>query len=117
MTRADRRDAHSGGKDFWLRLPQTAASQHGGGRAFRVAATTSAITRADLVAPHAWSELDLPDGKDQVEARLDVRGLCQVTCRVRSKEMIYDGLLNADFSERHVLTVDLRTGRASAKAR
>ncbi|MCA8953198.1 MAG: retropepsin-like domain-containing protein [Planctomycetes bacterium] len=69
-----------------------------------------------LVAPHAWSELGLPDGEDETDAKLDVSGL-GVTCRVRSKEMIYDGLLNAEFCARHVLTLDLRVGRAWAKAR
>ena len=72
-----------------------------------------------LVAPHAWGELGLPVAAPPaaVRAELDVRGLGRVACDIAAKEMIYDGVLNAAFCERHVLTLDLRTGCAWARSK
>src|SRR5262245_30864526 len=70
-----------------------------------------------LVTPHAWGELGLPVAASPaaVRAELDVRGLGKVACDLAAKEMIYDGVLNAAFCERLVLTLDLRTGCAWAR--
>jgi hypothetical protein len=72
-----------------------------------------------LVAPHAWSEVGLagePAATPETRT-LRLRGLGEVSVALAAKEMIYDGLLNAAFCERHVLTLDLRSGRAWARTR
>jgi hypothetical protein len=38
-----------------------------------------------------------------------------VTCDVEAKEMIYDGLLNAEFCRRFAITIDLANGRSWAE--
>lgn len=40
-----------------------------------------------------------------------------VKCEIASKELIYDGLLNAEFCRRFVLTFDLEQGRTWATPR
>lgn len=70
-----------------------------------------------LVAPHAFAELGLdapPLGERRV-AELALVGLGPVACEIEAREMIYDGLLNAAFFERHTLTMDLAEGRAWAR--
>src|SRR5262245_13490212 len=76
-------------------------------------------TQPVLVAPHAWSELGLAGAPATVvtKTELDGRGFGKVPCQVLAKEMIYDGVLNADFCAGHVLTIDLRIGRAWARAK
>jgi hypothetical protein len=72
-----------------------------------------------LVAPHAWSELGL-DGSPAAaptKGTLDVRGFGKVTCEVAAKEMIYDGVLDAAFCGRLLLTLDLPTARAWARTK
>lgn len=78
----------------------------------------SGNTQPVLVAPHAWVELGLeaPAAGQAKKCELPVTGLGKVACEVVSKEMIYDGLLNAAFCERFVLTLDLDRGRAWALA-
>lgn len=70
-----------------------------------------------LVAPHAFAELGLeplPIGATR-SASLDLAGLGPVECEIQAKELIYDGLLNAAFFERHVITLDLASARAWAR--
>src|SRR5262245_38028176 len=69
-----------------------------------------------LIAPHAFVELgiDAPRGDAVREVRLPVHGLGPVACKVAAKELIYDGLLNAEFCREHVLTLDLAAGRGWA---
>lgn len=70
-----------------------------------------------LLAPHAFVELGLeplpPGGKGRVE--LPLVGLGLVPCEVQCKELIYDGLLNAEFFRRFVVSLDLAAGRAWAR--
>jgi hypothetical protein len=72
-----------------------------------------------LVAPHAWEDAGLPGAPDATPKNhtVRIRGLGAVATTVATREMIYDGLLNAAFCERHVLTIDLIRSRAFAKAR
>jgi hypothetical protein len=74
-----------------------------------------------LIAPHAFTEL----GLDPIPAnggrtvKLDIAGLGPTDCAATSKEMIYDGLFNAQFFLDHIVTFDLTAGRvwvASRKA-
>lgn len=71
-----------------------------------------------LIAPHAFVELgiDPPPADRSREAQLTLRGLGPITCEIQSKEMIYDGLLNAKFFERYVVTLDLAESRAWVSA-
>lgn len=70
-----------------------------------------------LLAPHAFAELgvDAPAAGGTRKLDLPVRGLGPVTCEVEAKEMIYDGLLNAEFCRRFAITLDLATGRSWAE--
>ncbi len=71
-----------------------------------------------LLSPHAITQLRLgPTGERPRKVTLDVRGLGPVPVEVETKDLIYDGLLNAAFLEGVVFTVDLATGRAWAAAR
>lgn len=67
-----------------------------------------------LVAPHAFAELGLeaPPADKTRAVELPFAGFGAVKCEIASKEMIYDGVLNADFFLRHVVTFDLERGRA-----
>ncbi|MCE9593896.1 MAG: hypothetical protein K8S98_06865 [Planctomycetes bacterium] len=69
-----------------------------------------------LIAPHAFAELGLvaPTGDATANCELTIRGLGAVKCEVASKELIYDGLLNAEFCRRYALTFDLANGRTWA---
>ena len=69
-----------------------------------------------LIAPHAFAELGLapPAGDATAGFEVPVRGLGAVKCTVAAKEMIYDGLLNAEFCRRFALTFDLASGRTWA---
>lgn len=71
-----------------------------------------------LVAPHAFSELGIEaPAKDKTRALdLPLVGFGAVKCEIASKEMIYDGLLNAEFFQRHIVTIDLARGRAWLRA-
>jgi hypothetical protein len=71
-----------------------------------------------LVAPHAYVELGLepPAAGKTKEAALVLRGLGPVACEIQTKELIYDGLLDAAFFERYLVTLDLAAGRAWARA-
>jgi hypothetical protein len=74
----------------------------------------SGNTQPVLIAPHAFAELGLdalPVGKTG-HVELPIHGLGKVACEVESKELIYDGLLNAAFFGHHVVTMDLERGRA-----
>lgn len=66
-----------------------------------------------LIAPHAFAELgfDPIPSSEQRTVKLPVAGLDPVSCTATSKEMIYDGLLNAQFFLDHIVTIDLRAGR------
>lgn len=66
-----------------------------------------------LIAPHAFAELGLDPipSKESRPVKLPIAGLGAVTCTATSKEMIYDGLLNAQFFIDHIVTIDLPTGR------
>lgn len=77
----------------------------------------SGNTQPVLIAPHAFAELGLeplPLGRTG-KAELPIVGLGKVACEFLSKELIYDGLLNAAFFQTHVVTMDLVRGRAWAK--
>jgi hypothetical protein len=66
-----------------------------------------------LIAPHAAAQLgyDLsPDEPRPVTLRL--RGFGPVEVMAQEREMIYDGLLNGDFMEAHLVTLDLAAKRA-----
>lgn len=71
-----------------------------------------------LVAPHAFVELglDVPRIGTKSTQELPVLGLGLLKTEVECKELIYDGLLNAAFFERHVVTLDLVHARAWARA-
>lgn len=71
-----------------------------------------------LLAPHAFVELGLvpPPAGEVIELELPLVGLGLVPCAAQSKELIYDGLLNAAFFARHVVSLDLAAGRAWARA-
>lgn len=76
----------------------------------------SGNTQPVLIAPHAFAELGLaalPVGQTG-KAELPIVGLGKVACEFVSKELIYDGLLNAAFFHTHVVTMDLAQGRAWA---
>lgn len=67
-----------------------------------------------LVAPHAFEELGFaapPSGETRA-LELKLARFGAVKCDVASKEMIYDGLFNADFFLRHAVTLDLARARA-----
>lgn len=68
------------------------------------------------IAPHAFVELGFaaPDAGKTTRVEIQLLGLGAVACDVAAKEMIYDGLLNADFCSRYALTFDLATGRTWA---
>jgi hypothetical protein len=77
----------------------------------------SGNTQPVLIAPHAFAELGvdtLPVGASR-QLDLPIAGLGKVSCDTRCKEMIYDGLLNAAFFTRHVVTIDLAAAWAWAK--
>jgi hypothetical protein len=71
-----------------------------------------------LIAPHAFAELGFspPAAGATASVELPVRGLGTVKCDIVSKELIYDGLLNAEFCSRFALTFDLQGGRVWAAA-
>lgn len=67
-----------------------------------------------LIAPHAFAELGLdpiPSNANR-SVKLPIAGLGPINCTATSKEMIYDGLLNAQFFLDHIVTIDLAAGRA-----
>ncbi len=78
----------------------------------------SGNTQGVLLAPHSLTELGLAE--KPVGATLDVslpiRGLGQVRCKASVKELIYDGLLDFGFLQRHVVSLDLANGRGWAAA-
>lgn len=69
-----------------------------------------------LVAPPALVELGIaPPPADRTSSvELPIRGLGPVKCDIAVKELIYDGLLNAEFFGRYTITADLAAGRAWA---
>jgi hypothetical protein len=70
-----------------------------------------------LVAPHSLVELGLEPlalGK-RAHVELPILGLGLEPVEIEAKDLIYDGLLNAAFFERHVLTLDLARGRGWAR--
>lgn len=77
-----------------------------------------ANTQGVLIAPHALPELGLspPDAGKPLEAELPLVGFGKVRAKAAVKEMIYDGLLDAGFFERHVVAIDLAAGRAWVKS-
>lgn len=72
-----------------------------------------------LVAPHAFVELglDVPRPGTKSTQELPLLGLGLLRTEVECKELIYDGLLNAAFFERHTVTLDLPRARGWARAR
>jgi hypothetical protein len=66
-----------------------------------------------LIAPHAFPELGQPPipSKETRSLKLAIPGLGPVDCIATSNEMIYDGLLNAQFFMDHIVTIDLGAGR------
>jgi hypothetical protein len=72
-----------------------------------------------LVAPHAFVELglDVPRLASKSNQELPILGLGLLKTEVECREMIYDGLLNAAFFERHVVTLDLAHARAWARTK
>lgn len=65
--------------------------------------------------PLAPSERAALEAGATVEIRLPIHGLGPVAVRARQAELIHDGILNAVFVERHVLVLDLATGRGWVK--
>lgn len=74
-------------------------------------------TQSVLIAPHAFAELGLEPVAAGKTARMDlpIVGLGKVACEIASRELIYDGLLNATFFMDHSVTMDLSRGRAWAR--
>ena len=72
-----------------------------------------------LVAPHAFAELglDVPRPGTKATQELPLLGPGLLRTEVECKELIYDGLLNAAFFERHTITLDLPRARGWARAR
>jgi len=70
-----------------------------------------------LIAPHAASELGIQNfnGAGPKRVTLNVDGLGPAEYEAQSKDMIYDGLLNAAFCARYVITFDLAGGRVWVK--
>lgn len=66
-----------------------------------------------ILAPHAVAELGTAGGADSTATLRLAPGL-EFAGPVVTKDIIYDGLLNAAFFQHHVVTLDLRTGRAWA---
>jgi hypothetical protein len=66
-----------------------------------------------LIAPHALRELGLdPIAPNETRSvKLDILGIGPADYTTTSKEMIYDGLLNAQFFLDHIVTFDLAAGR------
>ena len=66
-----------------------------------------------LINPHALPELSLdPIPADKARrVKLTLPGLGPDDYVAMTKEMIYDGLLNAQFFLDHVVTIDLESGR------
>jgi hypothetical protein len=70
-----------------------------------------------MLAPHAREQLGLPPAASDVEARaaqpvsLDIVGVGPTELPAVTRDVIYDGVLNAEFVEGTLLTLDLRTGR------
>ena len=66
-----------------------------------------------LLSPHALTQLGItPKGDEPRRVTLDVRGLGPTAVDAVTKDLIYDGLLNARFLESVVISVDLASGRA-----
>jgi hypothetical protein len=66
-----------------------------------------------LLSPHAIAQLGLTTkGEEPQRVTLDVRGVGPIAVEAVTKDLIYDGLLNARFLESMVITVDLASGRA-----
>jgi len=69
-----------------------------------------------MISPPAALQLGVAlDEREIRPVRLPVAGLGAVEVRAIRRDLIYDGLLNADFVRGMLLTVDLRSGRAWAK--
>lgn len=65
------------------------------------------------IAPHAVAQLGIDLAPDRARpTQLYLEGFGPVEVMAQEKEMIYDGLLNAELLRDLVLTFDLRTGRA-----
>jgi hypothetical protein len=66
-----------------------------------------------LIAPHAAAQLGIELSRDEPRpVTLVLRGFGPIEVEALEKEMIYDGLLNAAFFERHRVTLDLDRKRA-----
>lgn len=66
-----------------------------------------------LLSPHALTQLGLAiKGEEPQRVTLDVRGLGPTAVDAVTRDLIYDGLLNARFLESVVISVDLASGRA-----
>jgi hypothetical protein len=66
-----------------------------------------------LIAPHAFPELGqnpIPSTEHR-SLKLPIAALGPLDCTATTKEMIYDGLLNAQFFLDHIVTIDLSAGR------
>lgn len=75
-------------------------------------------TQGVLVAPHALADLGLPEkpAGAALDVELPITGLGKLSAKATVKEMIYDGLLDAGFFQRHVVTLDLAAGKAWVRA-
>lgn len=70
-----------------------------------------------ILAPHALEQLGVvpaPDGSVP-DLELDIVGLGRVRTSIVVDDIRHDGVIGAEFLERIVLTLDLRTGRAWAR--
>ena len=66
-----------------------------------------------LIAPHAARQLGLDLSTEEPRTvTLHLTGYGPVEVQAQAKEMIYDGLLNAEILRRHEVTLDLGAGRA-----
>ena len=65
-----------------------------------------------LLAPHAAEQLGLKLTSEPTAAVLRLSAGTDYPCTVASKEMIADGLLNAVFFQKHIITLDLKNIRA-----
>jgi hypothetical protein len=70
-----------------------------------------------MLSKHAMEQLGLDPGQKAQPVTLDVIGLGPFRSEAAAADLIYDGLLNVDFFNDAVVTLDLASGKAWAKQR
>jgi hypothetical protein len=70
-----------------------------------------------LLSKHAVAQLGLDPAQNNLSVMLNIVGLGPVKNEAAVSDTIYDGLLNANFLNETVLTLDLSAGKAWARLR